>query len=156
MLWEIAFDYSVSSRIIHLSLLYVSFYFFLFDGWLDKKKKKKHKSLCWAFLRFFKFRVIMGWLAATRSQRSCSGSWERAWPCRSAHHRPVARDGSLMRSQCLRQSGLSASPRGVNLCWRCVVHSPVGRPIRGLSWKARSVLTVRAGWGREAEGEGGG
>lgn len=54
---------------------------------------------------------------------------------------------SLMCSQCLRQSGLSASPQGVNRCWRRVVHSPVGRPIRGLSWKARSVLTVRAGWG---------
>lgn len=87
--------------------MFILLFFFLV--WLlTRLKKKTHKSLCWAFLRFFKFRVIMGWLAPTRSQRSCSGSWERAWPCRSAHHRPVARD----RVSCVSSvSANQASPR---------------------------------------------
>lgn len=79
--------------------------FVFFDGWLDKKKKTT--NLCagpfWGSSSF-----ASSWLAATRSQRSCSGSWERAWPCRSAHHRPVARDGvSCVRSVSANQ----ASPR---------------------------------------------
>lgn len=53
------------------------------------------------------------------------------------------------RPQCLRQSGTSASLWGVNHCWLC------GPAKSGnLSWKARSLLTVRAGWGGRGQRRG--